>query len=69
MGGALRHNAELLPRVATLIESAGGGLSVMEGSKPVSFPLPASVSWPLLREHLATTDVELVISTLDRGTG
>ena len=43
MGGALRPNAELLPRVATLLESAGGGLSVMEGSKPVSFPLPASV--------------------------
>jgi hypothetical protein len=23
IGGALRHNAELLPRVATLLESAG----------------------------------------------
>ena len=43
LGGVLRHNAELLPRVATLLESAGGGLSVMEGSKPVGFPLPPSV--------------------------
>ena len=43
LGGVLRHNAELLPRVAALLESAGGGLSVMEGSKPVGFPLPPSV--------------------------
>ena len=42
LGGVLRHNAELLPRVAALLESAGGGLSVMEGPKPVGFPLPAS---------------------------
>jgi len=43
MGGVRRHNAELLPRVAELLESVGGGLSVMEGSEPVGFPLPASV--------------------------
>ncbi|SVE55683.1 uncharacterized protein METZ01_LOCUS508537, partial [marine metagenome] len=43
MGGVRRHNAELLPRVAELLESVGGGLSVMEGSEPVGFPLPPSV--------------------------
>ena len=43
MGGVRRHNAELLPRAAELLESVGGGLSVMEGSEPVGFPLPASV--------------------------
>ncbi len=43
MGGVRRHNAELLPRVARVLEAAGGGLAVLEGSVPIAFDLPASV--------------------------
>lgn len=41
MGGVRRHNAELLPRAAALLATAGGGLTVLEGTQPLGFPLPA----------------------------
>ena len=44
MGGVRRHNAELLPRVATLLATRGGKLSVMEGLEPIEFALPPSVT-------------------------
>jgi glycosyltransferase involved in cell wall biosynthesis len=44
MGGVRRHNAELLPRAAALLEEAGGALAVMEGLEPVAFSLPATVA-------------------------
>ncbi len=43
MSGVRRHNAELLPRVASLLEDSGGGLSVVEGAEPIMFALPSSV--------------------------
>ena len=43
MGGVRRHNAELLPRVATMLEGGGGGLAVMEGIPPIPFELPPGV--------------------------
>jgi glycosyltransferase involved in cell wall biosynthesis len=43
MGGVRRHNAELLPRVAGLLERGGGGLAVLEGEPPIPFPLPPEV--------------------------
>lgn len=44
MGGVRRHNAELLPRVARLLEAGGGRLSVLEGRERVAFALPASIA-------------------------
>lgn len=43
MGGVRRHNAELLPRVASLLADAGGELVLMEGREPVAFELPADI--------------------------
>ncbi len=43
MGGVRRHNVELLPRVARLLEERGGALAVLEGRQPIPFELPASV--------------------------
>ena len=43
MGGVRRHNAELLPRAAKILEARGGSLAVMEGREPVAFPLPARI--------------------------
>jgi glycosyltransferase involved in cell wall biosynthesis len=43
MGGVRRHNAELLPRAAELLELRGGSLAVMEGREPIAFPLPPRV--------------------------
>ena len=43
MGGVRRHNAELLPRVASRLAEAGGGLAVMEGRTPIPFELPETV--------------------------
>ena len=40
MGGVRRHNAELLPRLAERLQSAGGGLGVLEGAVPIPFELP-----------------------------
>ena len=42
-GGVRRHNAELLPRLAALLERAGGSLAVLEGRERVAFDLPSSV--------------------------
>lgn len=42
-GGVRRHNAELLPRLARLLEARGGRLAVLEGRTPITFDLPASV--------------------------
>jgi len=39
MGGVRRHNAELLPRASRILKQRGGTLTVIEGSKPISFPL------------------------------
>jgi glycosyltransferase involved in cell wall biosynthesis len=43
MGGVRRHNQELLPRVAELLRSAGGSLTLMEGSQPIAFAVPDHV--------------------------
>lgn len=43
MGGVLRHNQELLPRVVRLLEEGGGALAVLQGRRPISVELPASV--------------------------
>jgi len=43
MGGVVRHNAELLPRVARLLEAGGGGLTVLQGQRAPSFSLPAPI--------------------------
>jgi len=43
MGGVRRHNAELLPRAAEILEARGGALAVMEGREPIAFPLPPRV--------------------------
>jgi glycosyltransferase involved in cell wall biosynthesis len=43
MGGVRRHNAELLPRAAALLEARGGKLAVLEGRERIAFELPASV--------------------------
>ena len=43
MGGVRRHNAELLPRVASLLADAGGELILMEGREPVAFELPTDI--------------------------
>ena len=43
MGGVRRHNAELLPRAARLLEEEGGGLAILQGTDPILFELPESV--------------------------
>ena len=60
-GGVRRHNQELLPRVARMLESAGGSLSVLEGREPCAFELPEFIeripsavpAGPALRRSLA----------------
>jgi len=42
--GVRRHNEELLPRAARLLEEGGGGLGVLVGRVPPSFALPPSVT-------------------------
>ena len=42
-GGVRRHNAELLPRLESLLRQAGGGLAVVEGRTPVGWDLPPQV--------------------------
>jgi alpha-1,3-rhamnosyl/mannosyltransferase len=43
MGGVRRHNAELLPRAAALLEARGGRLAVLEGRERIAFELPPGV--------------------------
>jgi len=43
MGGVRRHNAELLPRAAKLLEERGGSLAVLEGREPAAFDLPPPI--------------------------
>jgi len=43
MGGVRRHTAELLPRLARLLEARGGALAILEGREPVAFELPSSI--------------------------
>jgi alpha-1,3-rhamnosyl/mannosyltransferase len=43
MGGVVRHNRELLPRLARLLAENGGGLAVMEGRERIAFDLPAPI--------------------------
>jgi len=43
MGGVRRHNAELLPRAAALLEARGGRLAVLEGRERVAFELPPNI--------------------------
>jgi glycosyltransferase involved in cell wall biosynthesis len=43
MGGVRRHNAELLPRVARLLEQRGGSLAILEGNEPIAFSVPATI--------------------------
>jgi len=42
-GGVRRHNAELLPRAAALLEARGGRLAVLEGREKIAFALPANI--------------------------
>ncbi len=61
VGGVQRHNQELLPRVARRLEELGGSLSLLEGTAPPSFELPANIERirekirprPVLRRALA----------------
>jgi len=48
-GGVRRHNAELLPRVARLLEARGGSLAVLEGRQRIEFDLPSGI------ERIAST--------------
>lgn len=43
MGGVRRHNAELLPRLARLLDDNGGALAILEGRTPIAFELPSTV--------------------------
>lgn len=43
MGGVVRHNRELLGRLASLLADLGGSLAVMEGREPIPFALPDSI--------------------------
>ncbi len=43
MGGVRRHNQELLPRAAALLEARGGKLAVLEGRERIAFELPPSI--------------------------
>ena len=43
MGGVRRHNAELLPRAARLLEEGGGGIALLEGRVRAALELPASI--------------------------
>jgi len=43
MGGVRRHNAELLPRAAALLEARGGRLALLEGRERIAFELPAGI--------------------------
>jgi alpha-1,3-rhamnosyl/mannosyltransferase len=42
-GGVRRHNQELLPRVAKLLEACGGSLAVLAGRDGLAFELPSSI--------------------------
>ncbi len=42
-GGVRRHNAELLPRIATRLAARGGRLALLVGAAPLPFDLPESV--------------------------
>jgi len=42
-GGVRRHNQELLPRLARLLEQAGGRMAILEGAHGLPFDLPDSV--------------------------
>ncbi|QDV08923.1 Glycogen synthase [Planctomycetes bacterium Poly30] len=50
-GGVRRHNAELLPRLARILEAGGGRLAVLEGRVPITFDLPDSVEIFRSRVH------------------
>jgi len=43
IGGVQRHNRELLPRLARLLENQGGRLAVLLGRDGLDFELPASI--------------------------
>jgi len=43
MGGVRRHNREILPRAAQLLEARGGSLTVMTGRDGIPFALPQSI--------------------------
>jgi glycosyltransferase involved in cell wall biosynthesis len=43
MGGVVRHNCELLPRVGRLLGENGGCLAVLEGRERIAFDLPESI--------------------------
>jgi glycosyltransferase involved in cell wall biosynthesis len=43
MGGVRRHNKELLPRLARLLEENGGSMAILEGKDRIEFELPPSI--------------------------
>lgn len=78
MGGVRRHNAELLPRLARLLDERSGALAVLEGRDRIAFDLPNSVERiesnvpaqpPLLRAVLETRALRRALeSARARGT-
>ncbi len=43
LGGVVRHNAALLPRLAERLIANGGALAVLEGRVPIQFELPPDI--------------------------
>ena len=43
VGGVRRHASQLIPLAARELERRGGSLSILEGERPVPFPLPDEV--------------------------
>lgn len=44
LGGVQRHNRELLPRAARLLQAQGGALAVLLGREGLDFELPAAIA-------------------------
>lgn len=44
IGGVRRHNAEILPRAARILERHGGALTVLAGRAGIAFELPRSIA-------------------------
>lgn len=62
MGGVRRHNAELLPRVAALLDARGGSLAIALGKAGLGFELPDNIE---LLETTVPPSPPLVRATLE----